>query len=254
MLLKKIILIISCFVCQGVLANPSDMARCVNATDKASALMTQIGNTTQAANFKKYVEGMSLAGKKLYGAQVFAKELANTKKSINSISNEQLVEMMPKCIEIANNFNANMASITGIANPKIVIPFKVVNQSSQQVHEIYSSPSSSDKWGSDLLGNQYIEIGDDYTLSPNIKDVCMQDIRVVFKDKSEFESTRKDLCESQSFTLTDNSRKQKNQNQTVSPSRTYCAVSTMGGPPVGCGLTFQQCQNAVRGISGMMCR
>ena len=106
MLLKKIILIISCFVCQGVLANPSDMARCVNATDKASALMTQIGNTTQAANFKKYVEGMSMAGKKLYGAQVFAKELANTKKSINSISNEQLVEMMPKCIEIANNFNS----------------------------------------------------------------------------------------------------------------------------------------------------
>ena len=237
----------------SVYSSSLDLARCVNVSNKAASLMRSAGNTEQQRNFLEFSEGFTLAGNKLYGND-FLRNLNATRSAVNVMTEQDLVEILPKCIELGNSLNAQMASAAATASAKNVTSFKVVNNSSQAVIEIYASPSNSDKWGRDLLGDQYVDIGQSYSVSPSFKDICIQDIRVVFKDKSEYETTKKDLCENQSFTLTDNSRRHKNQNQTENISRTYCAVSTMGGPPVGCGLTLQQCQHVVRGISGMMCR
>ena len=237
----------------AVYSSSLDLARCVNVSNKAASLMRSAGNTEQQRNFLKFSEGFTLAGNKLYGND-FLRNLNATRSAINVMTEQDLVEILPKCIELGNSLNAQMGSSAATASARNVTPFKVVNQSSQSVIEVYASPSNSDKWGRDLLGDQYIDIGQSYSVSPSFKDICMQDIRVVFKDKSEYEATKRDLCDNQSFTLTDNSRKHKNQNQPANIARTYCAVSSMGGPPVGCGLTLQVCQDVVRGLAGMVCR
>lgn len=40
---------------------------------------------------------------------------------------------------------------------------------------------------------------------------------------------------------------------THEPSGDYCAVSSLGGPPVGCGLTLNDCRSVVSGLVGMSC-
>ena len=236
----------------AVYSSSLDLARCVNVSNKAASLMRSVGNTEQQRNFLKFSEGFTLAGNKLYGNDFF-RNLNATRSAVNVMTEQDLVEILPKCIELGNSLNAQMGSAAVTASAKNVVPFSVINKSSQQIIEIYASPSSNDKWGRDLLGDKYIDLGREYSISPSVQDVCIQDVRVVFKDKSEYESSKKDLCSNQSFTLTDNSRKHKTQTQEP-VSRTYCAVSSMGGPPVGCGLTLQVCQDVVRGLAGMLCR
>jgi len=38
-----------------------------------------------------------------------------------------------------------------------------------------------------------------------------------------------------------------------SPGANYCARSTNGGPPIGCGLTLADCNRVVTGLPGMFC-
>ena len=107
---KTSITLVIAFASNSVFANSNELAKCVHVNAKAASLMADAGNSATAANFRQYVDGATLFGKNLYGAEKFSKELASTKNNINSKSTEQLVEMMPRCIELANSLAASMSN------------------------------------------------------------------------------------------------------------------------------------------------
>lgn len=248
-------LILLATVCSAS-ASSLQLARCVNYNAKAASVMRSAGNMEQFNNFSKFVEEFTAAGRRLYGESTFNGDLAATRPAAVSATNDELVKVLPGCLELANSMNAQLARSVNREVEQVTIPFTVVNRSSQPIDQVFVSPSTSNDWGRDLLGDDSIEPGQDLVVRLSQSKTCIQDIRVVFRDKSIYESGKKDFCKTVSFTLNDSSRTRQNttQSQPQGGERTYCAVSTMGGPPVGCGLTLSQCQHAVRGISGMMCR
>jgi hypothetical protein len=74
---------------------------------------------------------------------------------------------------------------------------KVINQSKWEIHHLYLSPSRSNHWGEDLLGEDILEKGDQITLTDIACD--HYDIKVVDEDGDECVIENESLCGDKAF-------------------------------------------------------
>lgn len=68
------------------------------------------------------------------------------------------------------------------------INFSFTNATETAIHYLYVSPSSSEEWGDDLLGDGIVEPGETGTVTLT-GDECEWDIRAEFEDESVFEDS-----------------------------------------------------------------
>lgn len=85
--------------------------------------------------------------------------------------------------------------------------FTLVNRSGAQVDEVYVSPSSSNNWGRDILGEGVMPSGTRRNITfPQRTRACEFDLRVVFANGRRSEASNLNLCEISTITVTPNGR------------------------------------------------
>ncbi|MEM9004767.1 MAG: hypothetical protein AAGE59_14745 [Cyanobacteria bacterium P01_F01_bin.86] len=84
------------------------------------------------------------------------------------------------------------------------LQFTLINDSSQDVYYLYVSPSESDDWGEDILGDEIIPSG---TTSEIVIDdglaTCEYDLLAISVDEDEVEDYGLNLCEISTYTISD---------------------------------------------------
>lgn len=84
------------------------------------------------------------------------------------------------------------------------LQFTLINESSQDVYYLYVSPSYSDDWGEDILGEEIIPSG---TASEIIiddgSDTCEYDLLAIAPTEDEVEDYGLNLCEISTYTISD---------------------------------------------------
>jgi hypothetical protein len=85
--------------------------------------------------------------------------------------------------------------------------FALVNRSGVQIDEVYVSPSSSNDWGRDILGEGVLPSGNrrNVRFSQRTR-ACQFDLRVVFENGRRSEAGNLNLCEISTITVTPNGR------------------------------------------------
>ncbi|MEL6383528.1 MAG: hypothetical protein AAFQ89_13970 [Cyanobacteria bacterium J06626_18] len=84
------------------------------------------------------------------------------------------------------------------------IQFTLINDSSQEVYYLYVSPSASEFWGEDLLGDTVIASGaSEEIIIDDGSDTCMYDLLAVSDSGDEVEEYELDLCEISTYTISD---------------------------------------------------
>ena len=85
------------------------------------------------------------------------------------------------------------------------VEFTLINNSSQSLHYFYTNPSNMDAWGGDLLGpDGTLESGDQGTVTiGDGSDQCLYDFRFETGEGALLEVFEVDICELNSYTLTD---------------------------------------------------
>lgn len=80
--------------------------------------------------------------------------------------------------------------------------FTLVNRTGYTLREVYVSPSHKANWGSDRMGEGYLDNNRSRLFKFSSKNACMQDIKVVFDDDaSEIIWEDFNLCELDKITL-----------------------------------------------------
>ena len=83
--------------------------------------------------------------------------------------------------------------------------FALVNRSGGQIDEVYVSPSSSNDWGRDILGDGVLPAGNRRNVTfPQRTRACQFDLRVVFANGQKSEASNLNLCEISTITVTPN--------------------------------------------------
>ena len=84
------------------------------------------------------------------------------------------------------------------------LKFKLTNNSSRGIDNFYTSPSNTDSWQEDVLGEDTIPPGqtDEITIADGSTQ-CVYDMRFIFEDKQEFVEKGIDLCKLGEYTLSD---------------------------------------------------
>lgn len=84
------------------------------------------------------------------------------------------------------------------------LQFELINDSSKDVYYLYVSPSSSDSWGEDLLGEDIILSGESAAIIiDDGLEGCEYDMLAVSSEEDEIEDYGLDLCEMTTYTITD---------------------------------------------------
>ncbi|HTO29457.1 MAG TPA: hypothetical protein VL017_12760 [Devosia sp.] len=85
------------------------------------------------------------------------------------------------------------------------VEFTLINNSSQSLHYFYTNPSNMDAWGEDLLGpDGTLEPGYEGTVTiGDGSDQCLYDFRFETGEGALLEVFEVDICELNSYTLTD---------------------------------------------------
>lgn len=85
------------------------------------------------------------------------------------------------------------------------LEFKLINNSSQALHYFYTAPSNTSDWGDDLLGDSgTLESGfESSVLIGDGSDQCLYDFRFETGEGALLEVFEVDICELNSYTLTD---------------------------------------------------
>lgn len=85
------------------------------------------------------------------------------------------------------------------------VEFTLINDSAQSLHYFYTNPSNMDAWGEDLLGpDGTLESGEQGTVSiGDGSDQCLYDFRFETGEGALLEVYEVDICELDSYTLTD---------------------------------------------------
>jgi hypothetical protein len=85
------------------------------------------------------------------------------------------------------------------------VEFTLINNSSQSLHYFYTNPSNMDAWGEDLLGpDGTLEPGYEGTVTiGDGSDQCLYDFRFETGEGAILEVFEVDICELNSYTLTD---------------------------------------------------
>lgn len=85
------------------------------------------------------------------------------------------------------------------------VEFTLINNSSQSLHYFYTTPSSENSWGEDLLGpDGTLEAGYQGTVTiGDGSDQCLYDFRFETGEGNMLEVPQVDICSLNSYTLTD---------------------------------------------------
>ena len=85
------------------------------------------------------------------------------------------------------------------------VEFTLINNSSQSLHYFYTAPSNTSEWGDDLLGpDGTLEAGYQGTVFiGDGSDQCLYDFRFETGEGALLEVFEVDICELESYTLTD---------------------------------------------------
>ena len=104
---------------------------------------------------------------------------------------------------------ALLLSLTGIAAASDA-DFKLVNRTGYQIDEVYVSPHSSSRWGSDVMGKDALEDGDSVKIRfPRSSSACHFDIKVKYHDDgSTAEWSDVNLCDYETISLYWDAKKQ----------------------------------------------
>lgn len=85
------------------------------------------------------------------------------------------------------------------------VEFTVINNSSHDLHYFFTTPSTENNWGEDLLGDSGIlEAG--YQATATIgdgSDQCLYDFKFVMDNGAELIEPQIDICQLDSYTITD---------------------------------------------------
>ncbi|NJL87025.1 MAG: hypothetical protein HC886_15285 [Leptolyngbyaceae cyanobacterium SM1_1_3] len=112
--------------------------------------------------------------------------LLNLSKSIDRRAVTLSAVALPLVLSIASEAIASKAN------------FRIVNDTSQTIRELYISDSSRDSWGNDILGRDVLpsgsSVGIDFADTSNR--VCLYDIRVIPTSGRAFEDYRINVCTS----------------------------------------------------------
>ena len=85
--------------------------------------------------------------------------------------------------------------------------FSLINRTGYQINEVYVSPSASNSWGRDILGDGVMPSGTRRNITfPQRTRACMFDLRVIYADGERGEVREINLCEVSNVTLTWNGR------------------------------------------------
>ncbi len=96
---------------------------------------------------------------------------------------------------------AMFAGLVGIAHASDA-DFKLVNKTGYQINEVYVGPSSSDNWGSDIMGPDAIATGSSVNISfPHGGSACQYDIKVKYADGDTATWTGINLCQYETISL-----------------------------------------------------
>jgi hypothetical protein len=80
--------------------------------------------------------------------------------------------------------------------------FKLVNKTGYQINEVYVGPTSSDNWGSDIMGPDAIPTGSAVNISfPHGGSACKYDIKVKYADGDTATWTNINLCQYETISL-----------------------------------------------------
>ena len=85
------------------------------------------------------------------------------------------------------------------------LAFKLINESSYDLHYFYTTPSSASDWGYDLLGdNGVLQSGYNATVTiGDGSDQCLYDFKFVIADGTETVINKINICKLSSYTLHD---------------------------------------------------
>lgn len=84
------------------------------------------------------------------------------------------------------------------------LQFELINQTSQVLDQFYASPSNTNEWGEDILGQDVLGAGESGTVTiADGSDQCEYDLKSVFQSGEEVVREAADLCETGSYTLTE---------------------------------------------------
>lgn len=97
-----------------------------------------------------------------------------------------------------------LAAVLTLASPALAgqQDFTIVNRTGYQIDKIFVSPSKSDDWEEDVMGDDVIEDGakQPITFSRDTS-ACKWDLKAVYHDKDEAVWTNIDLCTVEKITL-----------------------------------------------------
>lgn len=81
--------------------------------------------------------------------------------------------------------------------------FALVNRTGYQINELYVSPSTSQQWGRDILGDGVMPDGQRRNITfPQATRSCNFDLRIVYSDGERAERSNVDLCQVSVVTVT----------------------------------------------------
>ena len=83
------------------------------------------------------------------------------------------------------------------------VKFTLTNASEYQIDEFYASPSNTDEWGEDILGQEVLEGGQSGTVTiADGSDQCEYDLKAVEEDGTEHELEGLDICKNPTVEFT----------------------------------------------------
>ncbi len=101
---------------------------------------------------------------------------------------------------------AALAALAALAVPAAAedLTFTLTNNSSSDVQEFYSSPTDVGDWEEDILGTDVLGSGQETAVTiADGRTQCEYDLRFVFTDGQVLEDGGINLCETGSYTLSD---------------------------------------------------
>ena len=128
--------------------------------------------------------------------------MEDLKAVINSIDHYQInLEEMAVDQPLDQDFQTlSREATTGLRFRKVKIGdnflyVDISNKTSVDIWYLYMSPQSSDSWEEDVLGEDVLLAGDDFTVDLVGYDECIWDFKAVFADEEEVELYEVNVCE-----------------------------------------------------------
>jgi hypothetical protein len=94
------------------------------------------------------------------------------------------------------------SSSTSAAPQNRKLDFKLVNQSTYVIVELYVSPTTEDEWGEDVLGTDVLPNNESVDIEfDRSETTCSWDLKIVDEDEDEVTWTKLNLCTANEITL-----------------------------------------------------